>query len=520
MNGEIELKLGIPAHAAHRVVRLPWLRRLSSGPPKRRQLRTVYFDTRKSKLHDRGLVLRVRHVDKQFVQTIKAEGNGAYGPFERGEWEHEVPGAAPNLKLAEGTPLEPLATKKLKRKLKPVFETIVQRTTFPLRSEGAELELAVDRGYIKAPGIRQRERISEIEIEVKTGDPGELFRIARQLARYVVVAYGARSKDDRGFALSRKQPDAPVRGAAISLHGRLTAGEAFQAIGFSCLGHALANDRAIQRGDPEGVHQMRIGLRRLRAAISLFKKMLRGSETEAIKRELEWLTEQLGPTRDLDVLIGGQVRSIREASPVGADVGALEQDLQDRRKAEIDRARGAVESDRYRALGLQAALWLAHGEWSYSEAVSTKFRRETPLYVFAEAILAKRTKKLLRKVRKIERLDPRARHKLRIGVKKLRYACEFFAAAFAGGDKQDARRERFRKALKRLQGFLGTLNDIEVHKRFAQAIARSGNHGPTPPGEALAMGFITGREDKQISACLTGVEKAAARLAKVPAYWK
>jgi inorganic triphosphatase YgiF len=104
------------------------------------------------------------------LQTIKALRKGARVAFGRDEWEERIAGDKPNLKLANGTALEPLATKKLQRKLKPVFETVVERAALPIRSGEADLELAVDRGHIKAR--EWREPVSEIEIELKEGDRG------------------------------------------------------------------------------------------------------------------------------------------------------------------------------------------------------------------------------------------------------------------------------------------------------------------------------------------------------------
>ena len=303
------------------------------------------------------------------------------------------------------------------------------------------------------------------------------------------------------------------------MDARSTAGDAFQVIGLSCLDHAIANERAIRHGDFEGVHQMRVGLRRLRAAISIFKEMLRGPETEALKGELKWLTEQLGQARDLDVLITKGVHPLRDAASVGAEAGVLEHDLARERQAGIEMARAAVDSDRYRGIGLHVSLWLAHGAWSRSRAAAIKKCRDMPVVEFAETVLAKRSRKILKRARKVAQLDPLARHKLRIAVKKLRYACEFFAGLFTGG-KRDARRKRFCKVLKSLQGFLGTLNDIEVHKQLATRIARSDTHSTAQPRKALAMGFITGREEKQVVSCLEDTEAAAARLARLPVYWE
>jgi CHAD domain-containing protein len=302
------------------------------------------------------------------------------------------------------------------------------------------------------------------------------------------------------------------------LDAHSAAGDAFRLIGLSCLDHATANERAIRHGDPDGIHQMRVGLRRLRAAISVFKEMLAGPETEALKRELKWLTGQLGRARDLDVLISKRVHPLRDTASIGADAGVLERDLDSQRKAGIAPARAAVDSDRYRTIGLAVALWLAHGTWSRTDARLIKKCRGKPVAEFAAAILAERRKKILKKARAPARLDARARHKLRIAAKKLRYACEFFAGVFAGA-KRNASRKHFCKLLKRLQGSLGELNDIEVHKRFALTIARSGSRGAAQPRKALAMGFITGREQQQVASCLAAVEKTAARLAKTPAFW-
>jgi inorganic triphosphatase YgiF len=116
---EVELKLEVPASAIDDVARLPWLSEVSSGMPKCQKLVSVYFDTAKSELREHGLVLRVRHTGENRLQTIKAVEKGARGAFERDEWEEEIESDMPNLKLANGTALEPLATKKLRQKLKP-----------------------------------------------------------------------------------------------------------------------------------------------------------------------------------------------------------------------------------------------------------------------------------------------------------------------------------------------------------------------------------------------------------------
>jgi triphosphatase len=122
---ELEVKLGLTPDPLRDLQQNPVLRGLN-GAPKRTTEVSVYFDTDKRKLHKKGLMLRVRRVGNRYLQTIKANAHSA--PFERDEWETEIKGEQPNLSLAEGTALEPLITKKLRRQLKPLFETRVQRT--------------------------------------------------------------------------------------------------------------------------------------------------------------------------------------------------------------------------------------------------------------------------------------------------------------------------------------------------------------------------------------------------------
>jgi len=517
MGREVELKLEVPPSAIDEVARLPWLSEVASGPVKHEKLVTVYFDTAKSKLRQHGLALRVRHIGADRVQTIKALQKGARGAFGRDEWEERIAGDKPNLKLAKGTALEPLATKKLQRKLKPVFETVVDRAAFPLHSGEADLELAVDRGHIEA--CERHEPVSEIEIELKDGDRSAIATIAERLAQSAPVAYTAQSKPERGYALSTGQTAKAVCRSAIDLDPKISMAAAFQSIALSCLDHTAANDRAVREGDTEGVHQMRVGLRRLRAAISIFKELLAGSETEAVKSELKWLTEQLGPARDFDVLLEQRVTKERRVPPIGGDIDLLEGDLQARRDAGLQKAKTAVDSDRYRALGLRTALWITNGEWSKSTEPLAVARRERRAVDFAAEILDKRAKKISKKVEDVEALDARQRHKLRIAIKKLRYACEFFAGIF-DNHRQTRERKRLTSILKTLQGSLGALNDIEVHKRLAVTLAHHRKRARKQAEKALAMGFIAGQEQREIASCIAVAEKAGGQLSNSAKFWK
>jgi len=132
---------------------------------------------------------------------------------------------------------------------------------------------------------------------------------------------------------------------------------------------------------------------------------------------------------------------------------------------------------------------------------------------------ARRSQKILKKIADIEALDPRRRHKLRIAVKKLRYACEFFAGLF-DGRKQAVQRKRLGKVLRDLQAALGTLNDTEVHRRLATAIAHPRKQSRKQSEKALAMGYIAGQEQQRVASCIAVVKKAGGRLSDATKFWK
>src|SRR5262249_42882993 len=195
----------------------------------------------------------------------------------------------------------------------------------------------------------------------------------------------------------------------IAVHPKSSTAEAFRVIALACLDHALSNERAVHGGDTEGIHQMRVGLRRLRAALSLFKELVRGFETKPIKAELKWLTDRLWAAREPNVLIEERVDSLRDAAP-GPAMGILKKDLGTRLDAELEQAGDVIASERYRAIGLRTALWILDGKWSSSDDKLLAARRERPAAEIGTQILTRHRKKILKKAAKIEQLDPERRH--------------------------------------------------------------------------------------------------------------
>jgi inorganic triphosphatase YgiF len=315
---EIEIKLELSPATLPRLKKIPLLR-VPKGATRRSAEVSVYFDTDKHKLRKNGLMLRVRRIGNRYIQTIKATGRS--GLFERDEWESDLASAQPDLDLARGTALEPLIGRKFRRQLHSVFETRVARTVYPLSSSTGEIEFTVDRGTIAA-GDRSAP-LCEIELELKRGSQAELFNVARELMQAVPARLEFRSKSQRGYELLDDKGHASVTAERVDLVAGTSTRDGFKAIGRACLRQIVGNGPALLKGDPEGVHQMRVGLRRLRAALSLFADMLPDPQTTAIKTGLQWLQGELGPAREFEVLMKRVVAPVKKRRALGRHAFAL-----------------------------------------------------------------------------------------------------------------------------------------------------------------------------------------------------
>jgi triphosphatase len=321
------------------------------------------------------------------------------------------------------------------------------------------------------------------------------------------------SKSERGYDLIEKRSNQAVRFEAIKLRPGMSAADAFRTIGRSTLRHLSANEPAVERSDSEAVHQMRVGLRRLRAAISLFSKLLGDKQTERIKTELRWLTGELAPARDLDVYMRSRVEPLHGATPAKRGMKELATALASRRHAAFARAKRAVASPRYRSLLLDTLQWVEDGEWVRQSPRSGR----QPIQQFAADIFERRTKKAVKKAKKLRELDARQRHELRIAVKKLRYAGDFFGRLFSG-HKAKKRLSSYEDSLKELQDHLGVLNDIQVHQKMVPELA-SGKQSTNRRERVFAAGVVSGREESEIEPLLNSATKDASKFAQIRSFW-
>jgi CHAD domain-containing protein len=249
---------------------------------------------------------------------------------------------------------------------------------------------------------------------------------------------------------------------------------------------------------------MRIGLRRMRAAISIFAELLQDDETLRLKRELRWLTGRLGPARDLH-LLAKQIRRSREPAR-----DRLIAEVDQRRAQAFAGAKRAIASSRYRALLHDLARWIEAGEWS---TMSTLDDSRGAAANFADQLLAKRARKVMRRATKLRELSVERRHRLRIAAKKLYYATGFFETLFNDRSARN-RLESFQLKLKSLLDELGALNDIAVQQQLSGTLSsvaakRGGANGAEP----------SRHQRVKLDRLLESASQAGGELAEAKRFW-
>jgi inorganic triphosphatase YgiF len=363
--------------------------------------------------------------------------------------------------------------------------------------------------------------LCEIELELKRGREDALFEIARRLVDALPAQLAVKSKSERGYELLEGAGVRAVKAVRVELHSGMSATDGFRGIGRACLKQVVDNVPALRAGEAEGVHQMRVGLRRLRAAMSLFGDILPDPETAAVKREVKWLTAELARARQFDVLVQRVLAPVQRHRPRLAGISSISQDLVQQREAALERAKNAVQSVRFRRLLIDIAAWLETGKWTSPQDDLLRDRAGMPVATFAPTELTRRWKKFRKKGKKLRKLDRRGRHKLRIQGKKLRYASEFLASLFPG-KKAVRRRKTFLSQLEDLQDRLGDLNDIVAHEELIKANAGLNSRTSRRRGSrkrAFAAGLLTGREAARFEPVLAAATDAFAALAKRKPFW-
>jgi len=450
---EVELKLELPTARTGHIRRHPLLRGLQ---PHKRTLEANYFDTPAFDLAKSGFSLRVRTDGDSFVQTLKRTA-AATGVFDRSEWESVADGFRPDLEALQQTPLR--HCHRLLWLVEPVGRSTIDRTNWLLEYDGCLIEVALDRGRIEAAGHHQA--IVELELELKSGDTECLFALAEQFADCAPLRIGVLSKAQRVERLARSKDGQAAKASEILLDAECNVAQSFSTIAHSCLRQFRLNeDLIVERCDASALHQGRVSMRRLRAALSLFGKVLSDSQLPELRRELRWFTSSLGASRDIDVFLKRYEDRLSKSD---------RRKLGSARDAAYAATRSAIDSDRFRKLALNLVRWVETGAWRRSP------KARSAVKTFAVRRLDRQWKKVRAGGLALDSLDEDQRHRFRIEVKKMRYSVEFFGSLF---DRLKVR--NFTKLLEAMQERLGDLNDLVTARELIDTHSLEFDPGGTP----------------------------------------
>lgn len=480
---EIELKLECEPAALDRLRRSRVLSHLTKCKASAKDLRSIYFDTEDFILMENGLALRVREVGATRIQTLKTRTQGKGPASDRGEWEVVLgpESDGPDLNRLPANLRDRIRKLAGTAQISPRLVSDIHRIARRLRTEsGGEVEFAIDSGTIRANG--RTLPINELELELKSGAPADLYRLALLLADVASLRVGMRSKAERGRALATGEAPLPIYAEAVAVPQDATVEEAYALILRHCLAHLLSNEAAAFEGaSSEGLHQMRVALRRLRSAFLVFGGLIRNAEVDDMAREARWLTQTIGRARDCDVFFSDILAPSLAEDP--RDIGqiALSAVAEKAQGEAWDAARAAIRSPRMTRFVLRLALYLDERGWQSVEGRDAQALR-APIKNFATHALDKRLKKVMKLGRAIEKLDIDGRHELRKRLKKLRYTLNFFAALFP-----PAATTPYLQRLTKLQDVFGALNDYETARTIVNDLERGHLRLADPAARLIAF---------------------------------
>lgn len=480
---EIELKFQVPAAR-----RAALGKAVATTTAKRIVLRARYFDTSDRRLGRAGLALRVRKEGRRWVQTLKGAGDGIWQRLEHEVPLRPAPGVVPaaDPALHDGTPAGDALRQVLgDGELLAIYGTEVTRTQRLLRAPGCVVELAFDQGALVAG--ERRWPLCELELELKGGDAAALVAVAARWVQRFELTLDTRTKAERGDRLARGQRlGAPVKAQPLALAADVDCEAALRRIVGNCLQQVLGNASDLaheEHTEPEHLHQLRVGLRRLRTALRELGP-LSPTVPSAWGEGLSTLFGRLGSARDRDALAQTLLPALHKAGANELQLPVIEPE---------PAAQKALCESATTLLWLQLVAFAAGSALSEQAFVPAVRQRLTQLF-----------KQVRRDAARFDALDDTARHRLRKRVKRLRYLSEFVGALF--------RPRRLRAFLKRLapaQEALGDFNDVCVARALFKDAAAD------DPLAMFALGWLAHERDDAIARCT----KELARLRRAEPFW-
>lgn len=461
------LRLEISPEDSARLLRLAAVAGPSPRRPTTRRLAVTYFDTPDRQLRSAGVVLEIRRSGRRHVQIVRVAGTMVDGERINRDWENPLATAEPDPSAVDDIDLRRLITPLPGLRLEPVLRLDLRRISRRLMpAEDQEILVTVHTG--EAEDGTAVPAFCEVDLTLRAGPPVLLFDLARAIHTEIPLRVATEPFERRALRQAHGEEPAWRKAVPLDLPADASVEEALNLVLGHCLDHLTDNEPSTRLSDhPEGVHQMRVALRRMRSALRVFRPILPPDQYRWLDAETRWLTQGLGDARDLDVFADEIVGPVAEAFPGEPAFAALRCRLGDERERARAAARETLADDRFTRLLLDIRAWMAGQAWRkqpVSEAASQLFR---PITELAAPLLSSRFKKVRKLGRRFAELTAADRHRLRIAVKKMRYATDFFSSLY--GRK---RVRGFISALQKLQDGLGYMNDVAVARTLIERLEK------------------------------------------------
>ena len=481
VNREVEVKLLAGPDGLQQVLKSPVLEK-AVIQPRSRALVTTYYDTASGALQKAGIALRVRRNYGRFVMTVKFPPNLATGLFGRDEIEVRLPGETPDIDLFGDEIAGRIRAVTGGQPVEAAFTTNFRRRTGSIETGRATIEMAIDAGTLDASGRQQP--IQEMELELKAGDEAALCDLAADLAGACRMRLGSLSKGERGSLLASGAPASGSKGTVPPLPPGIVVDDFIGAVIDVCLKQFTANWAAVEDGEnPEGVHQARVSLRRLRAMLGLFAKRLPATEFQVFRAEAKQLASTMGPARDWDVFIDMVEKGPLKLYARDTSFEVLLEAAKARRDSAYVQARRVVTDPSTSVFVLNLRAFAARRGWRNALSGADLPILTQPARTYAYATLARMHKRALKAGRHLADLSIEERHELRIDLKKIRYAAEFFGPLFGVANG----RKRYTRAAGGVQDALGAFNDEAVAHGLLETL-----EADCGPAGARAAGIVLG----------------------------
>ncbi|OGB33177.1 MAG: adenylate cyclase [Burkholderiales bacterium RIFCSPLOWO2_12_FULL_61_40] len=493
---EVELKLAVPtqdpSQLAQRLARTPLLSRKKASV---RQLHNIYFDTPDQVLHQARIALRLRRVgsDKhpQWLQTLKMGGASDSALSQRGEWEVAVPNGALDLHALEATPWSQIdPSGQVFQALAPCFTTSFERSSWLVRvTDGSSVEVALDVGQIVTG--ENSAPICELEFELLSGTPKALFDTAQSIATTIAVLPANTSKAERGYALAQNTWDRPVRARPPELTRELALHEAAGRVLREMFSQFTSNLLVLYTSDaPEVVHQARVGWRRFKSALRLFKPALPAHANPPWLALRPFLSD-LGTLRDLDVALTETLPPFLDAYAQGdaQRVQTFETMLGTLATAAASQRKSVQTALQTPAIGLALLATTQWLEELTTPPVPGHTATEVPMPMPLRPWARRRIARLHKRMEDATQDAPGAEdlHRIRIFAKRLRYGIEALEPLL-----WKRRAQRWHQKATALQTSIGSARDITQASALAAKL-------PVDPGLVeFLRGLAAGRETSSV----------------------